>query len=177
MREELPISRRPRRMPLCQGRPVVGSAVIVAIPEGTARSRVLSPAALPPHVRSRFLTVISHVKTTGNSGSGIFDAEKKCLLGIMSCKGSRRTSPSGESSMDIAKYFVPAWDHPGVYSTGIPILGFDACKLAFAEEPAQKVYIGLLQAFFNGVDAFQPKADSRVTSRSFRGVPSGFEVS
>ena len=76
--QQLPISLRLRRMPLCQGRPVVGSAVIVAIPEGTARSRVLSPAALPPQVRSRFSTVISHVKSTGNSGSGVFDAEKKC---------------------------------------------------------------------------------------------------
>jgi len=105
---ELPLSLRLRRMPLCQGRPVVGSAVVVAIPEGTARSWILSPAALPPEARSRFSTVISHVKTTGNSGSGVFDAQKHCLLGIMSRK-IVQYAPSGESSMDVAKYFVPAY--------------------------------------------------------------------
>ena len=105
---KLPVSLRLRRMPLCQGRPVVGAAVIVAIPEGTARSQILSPGALPPDVRSQFPTVISHVKSTGNSGSGVFDAEKHCLLGVMSRKIIQR-SPSGESSMDIAKYFVPAY--------------------------------------------------------------------
>jgi hypothetical protein len=106
--EKLPVSLRLRRMPLCQAKPIVGAPVIVAIPEGTARSQILSPSALPPNVRSRFSTVISHVKTTGNSGSGVFDADKKCLLGIMSRKITQ-TSPSGESSMDIAKYFVPSW--------------------------------------------------------------------
>jgi len=105
---KLPVSLRLRRMPLCQGRPVVGSAVVVAIPEGTARSQILSPAALPPDARARFSTVISHVKSTGNSGSGVFDAEKHCLQGIMSRKILQH-SPSGESSMDIAKYFVPAF--------------------------------------------------------------------
>lgn len=104
--EKLPVSLRLRRMPLCQGRPVVGSPVIVAIPESTARSVILTPNALPPNAR-RFSTVISHVKSTGNSGSGVFDAAKKCLLGVMSRKIIQH-SPSGESSMDIAKYFVPA---------------------------------------------------------------------
>lgn len=106
--QKLPISLRLRRMPLCQGRPVVGSAVIVATPERTARSQILTPLALPPDVRSKFPTVISHVKSTGNSGSGVFDAEKHCLLGVMSRKITQ-SSPSGESRMDIAKYFVPAY--------------------------------------------------------------------
>ena len=106
--DKLPVSLRLRRMPLCQAKPIVGAPVIVAIPEGTARSQILSPSVLPPNVRARFSTVISHVKTTGNSGSGVFDAEKKCLLGIMSRK-IQQHSPSGESSMDIAKYFVPSW--------------------------------------------------------------------
>jgi hypothetical protein len=106
--DKLPVSLRLRRMPLCEAKPIVGSPVIVAIPEGTARSQILSPSALPPNVRARFSTTISHVKTTGNSGSGVFDAEKKCLLGIMSRK-IQQHSPSGESSMDIAKYFVPSW--------------------------------------------------------------------
>jgi hypothetical protein len=105
--KKLPIGLRLRRMPLCQGVPVVGGKVIVATPRGTARSQIASPNDLPRDVRLRFATSIIHVKSTGNSGSGVFDADKKCLLGIMSRKIQVR-SPSGESTMDVAKYFVPA---------------------------------------------------------------------
>jgi S1-C subfamily serine protease len=105
---KLPMSLQLRRLQLCQGKPVVGAAVVVATPEGTARSQILTPSALPPNLRARFSTVISHVKSTGNSGSAVFDAEKHCLVGIMSRKITQ-SSPSGESSMDIAKYFVPAF--------------------------------------------------------------------
>ena len=105
--EKLPVGLRMRRMPLCQGWPVPGTKVIVAIPEGTARSQVAAPKDIPADVRARFSTAIIHVKSTGNSGSGVFDAEKKCLLGIMSRKLQVR-SPSGESTMDVAKYFVPS---------------------------------------------------------------------
>ena len=54
--------------------------------------------------------MISDVATTGNSGSGVFDAGNKCLLGIMSRKISvRPNSADAESEeKDIAKYFVPA---------------------------------------------------------------------
>ena len=70
----------------------------------------MSPALLPFNVRRRFSTVISDVATTGNSGSGVFDAGNKCLLGIMSRKISvRPNSADAESEeKDIAKYFVPA---------------------------------------------------------------------
>jgi hypothetical protein len=55
----------------------------------------------------------SDVATTGNSGSGVFDANRKCLIGIFSRKISevRTRRGSGEAvkeSHDIAKYFVPA---------------------------------------------------------------------
>jgi hypothetical protein len=59
----------------------------------------------------KFDTVISDVALTGNSGSGVFDAEKKCLLGIMSRKISeyRMSEITGKIKLyDIAKYFVPA---------------------------------------------------------------------
>jgi hypothetical protein len=105
--QKLPIYLRMRRMPLCEKAPWVGEPVIVAIPEGTARSRVMSPWLLPPAYRMRFSTVISDVATTGNSGSGVFDAGQKCLLGIMSRKISTRTDGESEPK-DIAKYFVPA---------------------------------------------------------------------
>jgi hypothetical protein len=104
--QKLPISLRLRRIPLCERPPVVGAPVIVAIPEGTAHSRIMSPRLLPPNARTKFSTVISDVATTGNSGSGVFDAGRKCLLGIMSRKIFQRDDWSPPK--DVAKYFVPA---------------------------------------------------------------------
>jgi hypothetical protein len=108
--QKLPIYLQMRRMPLCEKPPWPGEPVIVAIPEGTARSRIMSPLLLPFDVRRRFSTVIRDVATTGNSGSGVFDAGQKCLLGIMSRKlFVRPNSADAESKeKDIAKYFVPA---------------------------------------------------------------------
>jgi hypothetical protein len=99
-----------RRNPLCQQPPWPGEPVITVVPEGTVRSRIMSPQRLPMSVR-KFDTVISDVALTGNSGSGVFDAEKKCLLGIMSRKISEfrtRRSTGKRELYDIAKYFVPA---------------------------------------------------------------------
>jgi S1-C subfamily serine protease len=108
--EKLPISLQMRRMPVCENAPWVGEPVIVAVPEGTARSHIMSPWLLPPAYRTRFSTVISDVATTGNSGSGVFDAGQKCLLGIMSRKIYARTNSADAETeqKDIAKYFVPA---------------------------------------------------------------------
>jgi hypothetical protein len=64
-------------------------------------------AVAPPDMRTKFPTVISDVATTGNSGSGVFDAGQKCLLGIMSRKIFMRADAESEPK-DIAKYFVPA---------------------------------------------------------------------
>jgi hypothetical protein len=54
--------------------------------------------------------VIRDVATTGNSGSGVFDAGQKCLLGIISLKIYQTPSNEAPESehKDIAKYFVPA---------------------------------------------------------------------
>jgi hypothetical protein len=106
----LPIKLRLRRMPLCQMSSWPGEQVVVAIPEGTARSKILTPYALPRDVRYRFPTVIKDVATTGNSGSGVFDVGRKCLLGIMSRKIQVRANPFDPKSemKDLAKYFVPA---------------------------------------------------------------------
>jgi S1-C subfamily serine protease len=104
--QQLPIYLRMRRMPVCEKAPWVGEPVVVAIPEGTARSRIMSPLLLPPAYR-RLSSVISDVATTGNSGSGVFDAGQKCLLGIMSRKIFRPGDAENEPK-DIAKYFVPA---------------------------------------------------------------------
>jgi hypothetical protein len=99
-------------MPLCQKPPGTGDPVIVAIPEAVARSYVIAKYLLPPDISEKFRTVIRNVEL-GNSGSGVFDANEKCLLGIISRKititqfkqvdGHEVSEPH-----DIAKYFVPA---------------------------------------------------------------------
>ena len=106
----LPISLRLRRIPLCQGQPWPGEEVVSLSAQGPVRSRVLSPKGLPLGVK-KFSTVIRDVATTGNSGSGIFDAQRKCLLGIMSRKISQvrvQKDTGTKTTVDIAKYFVPA---------------------------------------------------------------------
>ena len=108
--QKLPIYLQMRRMPLCEKAPWPGEPVIVAVPEGTARSHVMSPQLLPYNMRRRLSTVINDVATTGNSGSGVFDAGNKCLLGIMSRKifvPANSADPQSKEK-DIAKYFVPA---------------------------------------------------------------------
>ena len=109
---KLPVGLQMRRTPLCERPPYAGERVIVAIPEGTAPSRVLPRQAIPADLRGRFDTDIADVATTGNSGSGVFDAADLCLLGIMSRKISilqRPLKPGAPArTTDIAKYFVPA---------------------------------------------------------------------
>ena len=110
----LPLRWRMSRLPLCANNPFAGEAVVVAIPEGTARSRVLPAVAVPLDLRTRFDTVIGDVATTGNSGSGVFDAWKQCLLGVISRKISVAapglTGQTAAKTKDIAKYFVPVRD-------------------------------------------------------------------
>jgi hypothetical protein len=111
--QQLPVSLQPRHMRLCQKAPRVGEQVIVATPEGVARSHVMSHYWLPHPVPAKFQSVIAYVEQTGASGSGVFDADEKCLLGIISGKiwddqikeeNGRRVA----ERHDVAKYFVPA---------------------------------------------------------------------
>ena len=102
-----------RLMPLCEAAPQPGQPVVVVIPGSFARSRILSPQALPKDVRNRFDTVIADVASTGNSGSGVFDAARQCLMGIMSRKIQRvyfvnKNGTPVRRVYDLAKYFVPA---------------------------------------------------------------------
>ena len=92
-------------MQLCEAPPSPGDAVIVVDAQNAARSRIVSPQLLPYAWRSKFSTLISDVATTGNSGSGVFDQNRKCLLGIMSGKFTSHTTGGDK---DVAKYFVPA---------------------------------------------------------------------
>ena len=110
---KLPVGVGMRRMPLCERAPYAGESVVVATPEGTARASVLPRQAIPAELRGRFDTAIGDVAATGNSGSGVFDAARQCLLGIISRKisvvqqESKLVGPV-RTTRDIAKYFVPA---------------------------------------------------------------------
>lgn len=106
----LPMRLSLRRMALCDHPPIPGELVVTVVPEGVVPSRVIAPQRIPIGMR-RFSTAIEDVAKTGNSGSGVFDLQKRCLLGIMSRKISQSRSPvqSGKNDVrDIAKYFVPA---------------------------------------------------------------------
>jgi hypothetical protein len=110
---ELPVSLRLRRLRICQISPVPGEQVIVVTPEGTARSQVISRYRLPRNLSAKFGTVIGDVATTGDSGSGVFDANQQCLLGIISRRiwETRFKSEDGRlttENHDIAKFFVPS---------------------------------------------------------------------
>jgi hypothetical protein len=95
---------RVAEIPLCDALPWPGDPVIVVDADHATRSHVISPQILPEGQRRKFATLIRDVASTGNSGSGVFDPDHKCLLGIMSRKFLNRT-PEGDK--DIAKYFVP----------------------------------------------------------------------
>jgi hypothetical protein len=110
--DQLPMSLLLRRNPLCNSPPRIGMEVVDVVPQGISWARVISPLSIAPQLQGRFNTLID----TGNmsSGSGIFDPERKCLLGIMSAKmpkygyhqvsrGKVAVGPSG-----FAGYFVPA---------------------------------------------------------------------
>lgn len=110
---ELPASLRLRRMILCPFSTFPEEQVVVVTPEAIARSRVMSPYLLPPNLSDTFNSIIRDVAPTGNSGSGVFDENGKCLLGIISRKifGTRTRQQNGQTvteNYDIAKYFVPS---------------------------------------------------------------------
>jgi len=115
--EHLPISLRLRRNPLCKEPPKAGEDVIVVLSYGTVRSRIIFPQLLPPKYRTSSNTFINDVWIAGGSGSGVFHAERKCLLGILSSKiwnynyrmeNGRMVRDLARNTMDIARHFVPA---------------------------------------------------------------------
>jgi hypothetical protein len=103
--EKLLSSVRLPRMQLCEAPPWPGDPVIVVDATHATESQIVSPRVLPFTSRTKFSTLIRDVATTGNSGSGVFDPNRKCLLGIISRKFTSHTT---EGDKDIAKYFVPA---------------------------------------------------------------------
>jgi hypothetical protein len=115
--KRLPISLRLRRNPLCKRPPHAGENVIVVLSYGTVRSKVILPQLLPRQYRANFDTFINDVPIAGGSGAGVFRAEGKCLLGILSSKISkynyriengRLVRNLARNTSDIARHFVPA---------------------------------------------------------------------
>jgi trypsin-like peptidase len=100
----VPLKIRMRRnMPLCGIIPKIGTNVVVAYPDRIVRSHTISPALIGNLAdRKRFATLIRDVQV---SGSGVFDLEQRCLLGIMSA--SVRIH-SYQKLSERAGYFVPA---------------------------------------------------------------------
>ena len=87
----LPASVGLRRGALCKEPAQPGTDVLVVYPDKTVPSRVISPRAIAPRYRSQFSTLISEPQ---GSGSGVFDANKRCLLGIISA-AITRSGPMG----------------------------------------------------------------------------------
>lgn len=113
----LPVSLRLRRNPLCKEPPTAGENVIVVLPYGTVRSQIASPRLLPSKYRINFNTFIKDAPIAGGSGSGVFHAEKWCLLGILTSKiweynfrmeNGRMVRDLARNTIDIARHFVPA---------------------------------------------------------------------
>lgn len=107
---KLPLRMRLRRLTICSGPPWPGEEVVTITPEAITASRVLGPTTLPQEVR-RFDTVIADAPHTGNSGAGVIDVHRLCLLGVISRKISMPgalTDHGRAPARDFAKYFVPA---------------------------------------------------------------------
>ena len=119
----LPLRLTMRRNSLCKEPSWPGQQVVTVTPGAVVRSYVIAPQLLPIGAR-RFNTAIADVATTGNSGSGVFDVQKRCLLGIMSRKISQsrfRPETGKTETRDIAKYFVPASEIAAFLPEGLPL--------------------------------------------------------
>ena len=98
----LPVSLRLRRNPLCKSIPKVGTSVVVVYPDRTARSKIFSPQFIAPMYRTKYDTLLSEVQ---GSGSGAFDAERRCFLGVMSASVPIYNYQGPNRRVE---YFVPA---------------------------------------------------------------------
>ena len=96
-------SLRERRMSLCQEQSPAGAPVLLGAPQGITRTSIASPMVIPPELRTKYPTLISELTTDGKSGSGVFDVEGKCLLGVLSSKIYNTVDHKAYAS-----YFVPA---------------------------------------------------------------------
>jgi Trypsin-like peptidase domain len=109
----LPVDLALRQNPICKTMPSPGTAVVVVSREGVERSHIVSAGTIAPRDRSQFSSLINEPH---GSGSGVFDPERRCLLGIMSAAVMKqddfRTVPDrpyiGHRWDRSVGYFVPA---------------------------------------------------------------------
>jgi len=113
----LPVSLRLRRNLLCKEPPQAGENVMVVVPGRTARSQIIFPQFVSPEYRTNFNSFINDdLWIAGGSGSGVFHAERKCLLGILSSKiwEDNYLMANGRVVRDLARsaigfrHFIPA---------------------------------------------------------------------
>ena len=88
---DIPIALQLRRNPLCRDPPRVGMQAIDVLPDRTSRARVINPLSIAPELQRRYKTLIDSPE---QSGSGLYDAERKCLMGIMSAKMPKLDLPT-----------------------------------------------------------------------------------
>jgi hypothetical protein len=110
-KERLPVSLRLRRNPLCKQPPGIGTNVVIVYPERTVRSRIISPLMIAPEYQATFGS--SLINEAEGSGSGVFHADRRCLLGIISSKITKFKYRKVNGRIIIANngfagHFVPA---------------------------------------------------------------------
>src|SRR5689334_20334581 len=107
---ELPVTLKLRQNPLCKGPLVVGGNVVVVYPTRTVHSHIVSPLLIAPKFRAKYRALIDEPE---GSGSGVFDVERRCLLGIISAKVQKynyrkQKGPLIGADSGYAGIFVPA---------------------------------------------------------------------
>lgn len=121
--QELPSALRAIRISLCRTPARPGERVMTVVPDAAVETEIMSPIWLPRDAR-KYATVIRDVASTGNSGAGVFDAQRRCLLGIISRKISQsfvrgKASSEERFEFDVAKYFVSAATIAEFLPTGV----------------------------------------------------------
>lgn len=107
---QLPVSLRLRLNPICNQVYAAGTNVVVVYPERAMHSRMISPALISPQLRTLYPTLLND---TYAAGSGVFQADKKCLLGMMNRDIPKFGAHSERRHLIVrqsgyAGYFVPA---------------------------------------------------------------------
>jgi len=107
----LPVSLRLRRNPICTSPVKAGQDVVVVVRGKTARSRIMSPELIHPQDRAGYDSFITELPA--GSGAGVFHADKKCLLGVLSKRVLKYKKPqeddqAPEEPDELAGYFIPA---------------------------------------------------------------------
>ena len=110
---ELPVSLGLRRLPLCPGPSWPNEQVVIVTQENAVRSFVIPPARLPSDLQSEYRTAVRSVPESGGSGSAVIDANKKCLVGMITrtIDGTEISEEDGRAvgqPVTVAKYFIPA---------------------------------------------------------------------